>query len=84
VGSTEDKSYDTKDSSYEELEHVFDELLHYHMQILLGNFNAKVGREDVSKLRNGNESLCETSNDNGVRAETFATLIVSVPSSTLS
>jgi hypothetical protein len=44
---TEDKTDDTKDSFYEELEHVFNKLPKYHMKILLGDFSAKVGREDI-------------------------------------
>jgi hypothetical protein len=41
------------------------------MKILLGHFNAKVGREDIFKPTIGNESLHETSNDNGVRLVTL-------------
>jgi hypothetical protein len=37
------------------------------MRILLGDFNAKVGREDIFNPTIGNESLHEISNDNGVR-----------------
>jgi hypothetical protein len=43
---TEDKIDDLKDSFYEELECVFNKFLKCHMQILLGDFNAEVGRED--------------------------------------
>jgi hypothetical protein len=43
------------------------------MKILLGDFNAKVGREDIFKPTIGNGSLHETSNDNGVRVINFAT-----------
>jgi hypothetical protein len=43
------------------------------MKILLGDFNAKVGREDIFKPTIGNVSLHKTSNDNGVRVEKFAT-----------
>jgi hypothetical protein len=43
------------------------------MKILLRDFNAKVGREDIFKPTIGNESLHEISNDNGVRLVTFAT-----------
>jgi hypothetical protein len=53
---TEDKTDDVKDSVYEELERVFDKFPKYHMKILLGNFNAKVGREGIFKLTIGNES----------------------------
>jgi hypothetical protein len=34
------------------------------MQILLGDFNAKVGWEDIFKTTIGNDSLHEISNDN--------------------
>jgi hypothetical protein len=54
---TEDKCDDTKDSFYEELEGVFDQFPKYHMKILLGDFIAKVGREDIFKPTTGNESL---------------------------
>jgi hypothetical protein len=43
------------------------------VKILLGDFNEKVGREDVFKPTIGNESLHKTSNDNGVRVVNFAT-----------
>jgi len=54
---SEDKSDDSKDSFYEELEEVLHHLLKYHMKILLGNFNAKVGRENIFKPTSGNVSL---------------------------
>jgi endonuclease/exonuclease/phosphatase family metal-dependent hydrolase len=38
----------------------------YHVKILLGDFNAKAGREDIFKRTTGNESLHEISNDNEV------------------
>jgi hypothetical protein len=52
------------DSSYEELEVVFDLFPRYHMKILMGDFNAKVGKEDIFKPIIGNESLHEAGNDN--------------------
>jgi hypothetical protein len=45
-----------KDSFYEEAEHVINKFLKYHIQILLGFFIAKVGREDLLKPTIGNES----------------------------
>jgi hypothetical protein len=42
------------------------------MKILLGDLNAKVGREDIFKPTTGNESLHEISNDSGVRVVNFA------------
>jgi hypothetical protein len=45
-----------------------------NMKILLGDFNAKLGKEDIFKLKIGNKSLHEISNDNRVRVVNFATL----------
>jgi hypothetical protein len=61
---TEDKDGVKKDSCYEEIE-VFDQFPRYHMKILMGQFKAKVGREDIFKPIICNESLHEASNDNG-------------------
>jgi hypothetical protein len=47
--SCEDTGDDIKDSFYEELGHVFDLFPRYNMKILLRDFNAKVGREDIFK-----------------------------------
>jgi hypothetical protein len=43
------------------------------MKILLGDFNAKLGREDILKPTIGNESLHQDSNDKDVRIVNFAT-----------
>jgi hypothetical protein len=69
----EDKSEDTKDSFYEDLEQVFSHYIQYPIKILLGDFNAKLGTDVIFKPTNGNESLHADSNDDGVRAVTFAT-----------
>jgi hypothetical protein len=71
---TEDKDDVTKDSFYEELEDVYDQFPRYHMKIFLGDFNAKVGKEDIFKPIIGNDSIHETSNDKRVRVVNFATL----------
>jgi exonuclease III len=71
---TEVKTEDVKGSFYKELERLFDKFPKYHMKILLlGDFNVKVGREDIFKPTIGNESLYEISNDNGVRLVNFVT-----------
>jgi len=54
------------------------------MKILLGDFNAKVGRENISKLTIGNESLHQDSNGNGVRIVNFSTSKTLVVKSTCS
>ena len=58
---------------YEELEQVFDHFTKYHLKMLLGDFNAKVGKENIFKATTGQESLHQDSNDNGVRLVNFAT-----------
>jgi hypothetical protein len=70
---TEGKIDDIKDRFYE-AEQVFDKFPKYHMKILLGDFNAKVSREDIFKPTIGNENLHEISHDNGVREVNCATL----------
>jgi hypothetical protein len=51
---TEDKD-DITDSFYKELEQLFDQFCGYCIKILLGDINAKVGREDIFKPIIGNE-----------------------------
>jgi exonuclease III len=46
---TEDKCDGTKDSFYEELGRVLNRLHKCHINILFGDFNSKVGREDIFK-----------------------------------
>jgi hypothetical protein len=62
---TDDKIDNMKDNVYEELERIFGKIPKDHMKILLGDFNAKVGREDIFKPTTGNHSLHEISNDHG-------------------
>jgi exonuclease III len=50
----QDKIDDIKDRFYEELEEVFDKFHKHPMKILLGDLNAKVGREDIFKPTIGN------------------------------
>ena len=64
---SEEKIDESKDSIYEELKQVYYHFPKYHMKILLGDFNTKVGRENIFKPTIGNESLHPDSNDNGVR-----------------
>jgi hypothetical protein len=70
---TEDKDDVIKGSFYKELEQVFDQFPRYNMKILMEDFNAKVGSDDIFKPVTGNESLHEASNNNAVRAANFAT-----------
>jgi hypothetical protein len=70
---SEEKSDESKDRFYEELEQFFNHFPKYHIKILLKDFNAKVGRENIFKPTIGNESRHRDSNDNGVRIINFAT-----------
>jgi len=53
------------------------------MKIILGDFNIKVGRDNIFKPTIGNESLHQDSNDNGVRIVNFVTLKNVVVKSTM-
>ena len=54
---------------YEELEQVLNYSANYHTKILLGDFNAKVGRENIFTPT----ILNEDSKNNGVKIVNFAT-----------
>jgi hypothetical protein len=70
---SEGKSDNSENSFYEELEQAFfNHFLKHHIISLFGDFNAKVGRENVF-TRIVNESLYQDSKDNGVRTVNFAT-----------
>jgi exonuclease III len=62
----EDKGDDEKDSFFEELGRVYDQFPRYDMKIILGDFHAKVGTENILKPTIGNQSLHEISNVNTV------------------
>jgi hypothetical protein len=67
---SEGKSDDSEDSFYKGLLNQFPK---YKLKILLGDFNALVGRENILKPTTGNESLHQDSNNYGVRIVKFAT-----------
>jgi hypothetical protein len=54
--TTEDKIDHVKYSFYEELERVFHKYPKYHLKMLLGDFTAKVGKEDIFKPKTVNDS----------------------------
>jgi hypothetical protein len=68
----EDKGDDVKHSFHKEVDGVFDQVPRYDMKMLLGHFNAEVGRESIFKPTIGNKSLHEISNDHGVTVVNFA------------
>ena len=70
---SEEKNDSSKDSFYKELEQAFDNFPKCHMNIMLGDFSTKLGRDNILKLTIGNESLHGDSSDNGFRIVNFAT-----------
>jgi hypothetical protein len=56
---------------YKKLEQ-FDHFPKYHKKILLGDFNAKLGRKDIFKLTIRNDSVHQDSNDYGIWIVYFA------------
>jgi len=57
----EEKSDDSKDSFYEDYKSFFYHFPKYYMKILLGDFNSKVGRENIFQPTIRNDSLHQDS-----------------------
>ena len=58
-------------------------MLTFQRKILLGEFNAKLGREDNFKLTIGKEILYKDSNDNGVTVCSHNKIFTSKPGTLL-
>lgn len=65
---TEEKGEEEKDSFYDTLSRMYDNLPRYDVKIILGDFNAKIGKESAYMPTIGRYSKHEISNDNGIRA----------------
>ncbi|XP_025423466.1 craniofacial development protein 2-like [Sipha flava] len=70
---TEDKDDNEKDDFYSLLDNTLCEIPRGCVQIILGDFNAKIGREECFKPIIGGHSLHQLSNDNGCRLIDLAT-----------
>jgi hypothetical protein len=70
---------DVKDGFYEDLERGFDKFPTYHTKIVLGDFNAKVDRENIFKPKIDTKSLQAIGNNNGLRVVNFITPKISQP-----
>uniref|UniRef100_A0A1B0CNV0 Reverse transcriptase domain-containing protein n=1 Tax=Lutzomyia longipalpis TaxID=7200 RepID=A0A1B0CNV0_LUTLO len=64
---TEDSSESEKDNLYDLVEQALNACPRYDVKIVLGDMNAKIGREPVHRRYTGDHSLHENSNDNGQR-----------------
>lgn len=69
---TEDAEGDIKDVFYEMIEEEYRKLPSYDTKIIMGDFNAKIGKEQVWKGVAGLNSLHTNSNDNGIRLLSLA------------
>ena len=69
---TEEKNDEDKDSFYDELDEVYNECPRGDYKIILGDMNAKIGKENEYKPCIGKYSLHENSNDNGIRLIHFS------------
>jgi hypothetical protein len=54
-----DKTVGVKGSAHEELQRVVNTFHKYHTEVLLGDFNAKVGTEEICERTTGNGRLRE-------------------------
>lgn len=79
---TEDKEEEMKEQFYDKLSVIYDECPKADIKIVLGDFNAKIGREACFYQTIGKHSLHETSNDNGIRIIDFAASLNLVVKST--
>ena len=70
---TEEQIDNSKDSFQKNFEQVSDHFTKYHIKILLGDFNAKLWRQDIFKLTIRNVSLHQDSNDKVVRIVNIVT-----------
>jgi exonuclease III len=71
---TEDNEDEIVDEFYETLQVVCDEIPKHDAIITLGDFNAKLGREQLYKDVTGRHSLHEATNSNGLRLVQYATI----------
>lgn len=69
---SEDKDEETKEEFYTKLERVYDSCPLHDIKIVAGDFNAKVGKEEVYMPTIGKHSLHSVTNDNGERLIHFA------------
>jgi len=70
---TEEKSQDAKEEFYAELEDILSRINNSKIRIILGDMNAKIGKEQFLKPIIGKYSLHENTNDNGMKLIDLAT-----------
>lgn len=70
---TEEKSQEEKEAFYAEIEDILSRINNSKIRIILGDMNAKIGKEQFLKPTIGKYSLHETTNDNGMKLIDLAT-----------
>ena len=80
---TEEKDENIKDEFYDKLGRIFDSLPSNDIKIIMGDLNAKIGKEEIYQGTIGTHSLHLRSNNNGQRLIDFAISKNMVISSTL-
>ena len=70
---TEDTEDEIVDEFYETLQSVYDELPKHDAVITLGDFNAKLGKEQIYRDTIGRHSLHDTTSNNGFRLVQYVT-----------
>jgi hypothetical protein len=69
---TNDSEEEAKDPFYEQLERAYAACPSHDVKLVMGDANAKVGRETVHKPTIGKHSLHESTHENGLRLVDFA------------
>jgi exonuclease III len=69
----EEKEEEKMDEFYDKLSEIYNNLPGHDVKMILGDFNAKIGREGLYQSITGKESLHKVCNDNGWRLVDFAT-----------
>jgi exonuclease III len=69
---TNEKMEEIKEEFYNVLEQNINQLARSDIKIILGDFNAKVGKESTYKPTTGSESLYNETNYNGTKMIQFA------------
>jgi hypothetical protein len=69
---TNDSEEEAKDQFYEQLDRAYAACPSHDVKLVMGDANAKVGRETVHQPTIGKHSLHESTNENGLRLVDFA------------
>lgn len=69
---TNDKSADDKERFYDLVAETYDDCPQHDVKIIIGDMNAKIGKEEIYRPVIGRHSLHNTTNDNGMRLIEFA------------